>query len=92
MLDVIQKSGTYSPDRLFDAVSLRLKVKNDANLARVLEVNAPIISKMRHRRLPVGAAMLIRMHEVTGLQIADLQELMGERRGKFRIGDGCSWK
>ena len=30
--------------------------------------------------------MLIRMHEESGLSIRELRELMGDRRGKFRIG------
>jgi len=36
---------------------------------------------------PVGAAMLIRMHEVSDLTIRDLRYLMGDRRQKFRISD-----
>lgn len=79
--------GDYNPDRLLDVLRENLKVKNDAALARILEVAAPVISKIRHRRLPVGGAILIRMHEVSGLKITDLRFLMGDRRGKFRISD-----
>jgi hypothetical protein len=46
-----------------------------------------VISKIRHRRLPVGASLLIRMHEVSNLSIRDLRVLMGDRREKFRISD-----
>lgn len=77
----------YNPGRLLDTLIVNLQLKNDAHLCRVLEVAAPIISKIRHGRLAVGASMLIRMHEATGLSIRDLRYLMGDRRGKFRISD-----
>ena len=78
---------TYNPDNLLDSLIERLNLKNDAALSRALEVAPPVISKIRHRRLPVGASMLIRMHEVSDLSIRDLRYLMGDRRNKFRISD-----
>ena len=78
--------NAYSPDRLLNTVREALRLKNDAALARMLEVPAPLISKIRSRRLPVGAGILIRMHEATGLEILDLRSLMGDRRRKLRIG------
>lgn len=79
--------NTYDPNRLLDALIEKLRLKNDAALSRALEVAPPVISKIRHGRLPVGASMLIRMHEETGLSIAELRQLMGDRRTKFRISD-----
>lgn len=67
------------------AVSAKLKVKNDAALSRALEVAPPMISKIRHFRMPVGASLLIRMHEVTDMPMRKLQDLMGDRRLKFRL-------
>jgi hypothetical protein len=75
----------YDPNNLLDKVLDKLKLKNDAALARVLEVGPPVISKIRHHRLPVGASLLIRMHEVTDLSILELRKLMGDRRSKFRV-------
>ncbi|MBK4735160.1 hypothetical protein [Noviherbaspirillum pedocola] len=77
----------YNPDNLLDGVISRLKLKNDAALARALEVAPPLISKIRHRRLPVGASLLIRIHEVTDLPVHELRALMGDRRQKYRISD-----
>ena len=77
----------YDPDRLLDTLIDQLRLKNDAALARALEVAPPVISKIRHRRLPVGASLLIRMHEVSELSIRDLRFLMGDRRQKFRLSD-----
>lgn len=78
----------YDPNRLVDAVIERLGLKNDAALCRVLEVQPPTISKIRHGHLPVGASMLIRLHEETGLNVRELRDLMGDRRGNYRYGDG----
>jgi hypothetical protein len=77
----------YDPNNLLESLIERLNLKNDAALSRALEVAPPLISKIRHRRLPVGASLLIRMHEVSQLSIKDLRELMGDRRMKFRISD-----
>jgi hypothetical protein len=77
----------YDPDNLLASLIGKLNLKNDAALSRALEVAPPVISKIRHRRLPVGASLLIRMHEVTDLSIKELRDLMGDRRNKFRISD-----
>jgi hypothetical protein len=77
----------YDPDRLLASLTENLSLKNDAALSRALEVSAPVISKIRHRRLPVSASLLIRMHEVSKLSIRDLRLLMGDRRNKFRISE-----
>lgn len=77
----------YDPNNLLESLIEKLNLKNDAALSRALEVAPPLISKIRHRRLPVGASLLIRMHEVSALSIRDLRHLMGDRRNKFRISD-----
>ena len=73
----------YNPDKLLDALLDRLVLKNDAALARALEVAPPVISKIRHRKMVVGAALLIRMHEITHISIKELRALMGDRRPIF---------
>lgn len=70
---------------LLDFLCTYLGVKNDAALARRLLVSAPIISKIRHNTLPVSAALLIRMHEVSGLSIYHLRACMGDHRSHFGI-------
>jgi len=78
---------TYDPNQLLDTLRERMNLKNDAALSRALEVAPPVISKIRHRSLPVGASLLIRMHEVTQMSIRDLRDLMGDRRMKYRLSD-----
>jgi hypothetical protein len=77
----------YDPDKLLTSLIGKLNLKNHSALSRALEVTPPLISKIRHRKRPVCASMLIRMHEVTNLSIEDLRLLMGDRRGKFRVSD-----
>ena len=83
----LASQDSYNPSRLLDTLRERMQLKNDAALSRALEVAPPVISKIRHRALPVGASMLIRMHEVTDLSIRELRDLMGDRRAKYRISD-----
>ena len=87
LLDITSDDINYDPDRLLDELLKRLHLKSDAALSRALEVAPPVISRIRHRKLPVGASLLLRMHEISDISIKDLRELMGDRRAKFRIGD-----
>jgi len=83
----VRAAANYAADHLLATLIERLNLKNDAALSRALEVSPPVISKIRHRRLPVTASLLIRMHEVSTLSIQELRLLMGDRRQKFRISD-----
>lgn len=83
---VDEQSHRYDPSHLLDTLQATLKLKNDAALSRTLGLSPPVISKIRHRQIPVGASVLIRIHEVTELSIAVLRGLMGDRRKQYRIG------
>jgi plasmid maintenance system antidote protein VapI len=76
---------TYDPNVLLDTVLAKMQLRNDAAMSRLLEVQPPVISKIRHHRMPVSGAMLLRIHEVTGMSVRALQDLMGDRRRKFRL-------
>ena len=79
----ISPTTNYDPDNLLDVLREMLQLKNDVELSRVLGVAPPHISSIRHRRLAIGARLLIRMHEVSGINIRDLRVLMGDRRAIF---------
>jgi hypothetical protein len=53
----------------------KLGLKNDAALSRALEVAPPVISKIRHGRLPIGASLLIRAHEISDIAIRELKAI-----------------
>ena len=72
----IPDGAEYDPNRVLDAIINKLKLKNDAALSRVLEVAPPVISKIRHNTLPIGATILLRMHEVSDYSIRELRALM----------------
>ena len=75
--------SSFVPNKLLDTLIEKMHLKNDAELCRVLEVQPPIISKIRHRKMVVGPALLIRMHEITHISIKELRALMGDRRPIF---------
>lgn len=81
------KDFDYNPNNLLDNLIDHLRLRNDAALSRALEVAPPVISKIRHKKLPIGASLLIRMHELTDISIKDLRALMGDHRDKFRMPD-----
>lgn len=67
----------YDPNRLLDEVLSQLHLKNDAALSRMLGVAPPVLSKVRHRRLPVAAGLMIQIHDATMLSMDDIRRLMG---------------
>ena len=71
----------YDPERLLSTVRETLHVKNDVALCRALQIEPPLISKGRHKKTPISAMLLIRMHEVSNLSIHDL------RLSMFKLGD-----
>lgn len=81
MLNVKQSNAEMKAadaNPLLDTIIDNLGLKNDAALSRILEVAPPVISKIRHRKLHIGASMLIRMHEETNLSIRELKNLLLE--------------
>ena len=79
------EEATYDPNKVLDAIMERLNLKNDAALSRALEVAPPVISKIRHRTLPIGATILLRMHEVSEFSIRELKSLMGVQVAPMNI-------
>ena len=72
----------YNPNRLLDTLIENLRLKNDAALSRALEVAPPVISKIRHNTLPIGATILLRMHEISDFSIRELRALMVSTRAE----------
>jgi hypothetical protein len=75
---------TYEPNNLLDCVIACMGFTSDAALCNALGVWPSVISKIRHYQIPIGASLLIRMHDMTNLTIKDLRLLMDDRREKFR--------
>lgn len=60
-------------------------LKNDAALARKLHVAAPIISKLRSGTIPLGAVMMIYIHEEIGMSIAEIKAMAGTQPTKAQV-------
>lgn len=71
------QSTSYTPDIFIELLIKTMVLKNDAALSRRLEVAPPVISKIRHSQLPIGASLLLRAHEESNLPIAELKAAAG---------------
>jgi plasmid maintenance system antidote protein VapI len=71
------KHDAKAANALLNDVINTKRLKNDAALSRALEVAPPVISKIRHGKLPVGDSMLIRLHEYTGWAIRTMKTSLG---------------
>ena len=78
----------YDPSNLLNALSQRLKLRNDVELSKSLHLSKALIALIREGRRPVSGAILIVMHEVSALTINELRALMGDRRGSCRMANG----
>ncbi len=65
-------------NQLLDWVRLRLQLKTDRQLCQALGLHAPVISKLRHGRVRLGAAVLVRILDVTNTQLCDLPSLVSQ--------------
>jgi plasmid maintenance system antidote protein VapI len=61
--------------KLLDELQSRFEIKNDRQLAAKLELSTPVISRIRNGKSAVSADVMIRIHEVLGLPIAEIKDL-----------------
>lgn len=64
-----------SANTLLDALRERFEIKSDAALARELEVQPPQISKLRSGATPLGAVMVLKVHELLGVPVKEIRDL-----------------
>ncbi|MBC3906245.1 hypothetical protein H8L47_01555 [Undibacterium sp. NL8W] len=74
-----EKATRQTQNNLLDHAIKSAGLKNDAGLARMLEVAPPVISKIRHKHLPVGATLAVAITEETDLSIADIAAILAGR-------------
>lgn len=58
----------------FDKLRAQYCFRSDAQLAELLSVPAPQISKMRNGLLAVGAKTILAIHEATNIPVADIRK------------------
>lgn len=85
-----QAPTIYDPNHLLNTLIEHLGLTNDGALSLKLKVAKDVIRHIRQKRLPIGASMLLWMHEASGISIEDLRVLMGDRRAKCRLSCAVS--
>ena len=68
--------GIRVPHPLLDCLMEKYNVKNDAALARFLDLAPPDISRIRNGHRPVTAAIILQIHDITEWPIKDIKELL----------------
>jgi transcriptional regulator with XRE-family HTH domain len=68
---------TPGASRLLDLAIRALGLKTDRALADRCHITPPAISKMRTGSLPIGASMLLRLHDETGISLDKLRDAGG---------------
>lgn len=61
---------------IFDRAISDNRLKNDAALSRLLEVDPPVISKMRRNKLDVGPSIILSLVELGGIPLADIRAVI----------------
>ncbi len=70
-------SEMHTPAWLLDTLIDKMDLKNDDELASVLNVVRSRISEIRKERKLVGPSLLVKMHDASGLEISALKALAG---------------
>lgn len=68
--------GIRIPHPLLDCLIEKYNLKNDAALARMLELAPPDISRIRNGHRPVSSAMILQIHDITEWPIKDIKALL----------------
>ena len=70
-------TASETTSAFLDACIEKLRLKNDAALARMLEIAPPVISKIRNGKLSIGSNLLLRLHEATGWNVMQMRKDAG---------------
>lgn len=83
MKQTTSRTKTTDAALLLNRLQVELHLTTDRALAQRLELNAPLISKIRSGKSAVTASFLIRAHEITGHSIRELRSFMRDEVGYF---------
>ncbi len=61
---------------MLDTIKEKMNLKTDAALCAAIGITPPIISKVRAGTLKVGAALLLRLHELTGMRTREIRAMI----------------
>jgi hypothetical protein len=72
----VESGRTMRAHPVLDYLKEKRLVKNDRDLARVLDVNPPLLSKIRNGHLKFGAWMILAVHEEFDIPIKEIKALL----------------
>jgi len=72
------RSRPYKPHALFDYLIQACELKNDAELARALDVAPATVSRIRSGVYQVTAEIILTIHKQTGLSVEEIESLIKE--------------
>ncbi len=69
---------------LLDWVRWRFNLSSDRALASLLNVHSPTLSRVRRGFLPLGANLMVRVLDITGVHLRDLPALVKDTARHWR--------
>jgi hypothetical protein len=80
-MEIMNNNNPYqNPTRLLAWLRAVFDTKSDASVALMLDISPSLMSKIRHGTKAVPSAVLLRIHEETGVELRRLRALMGDFR------------
>lgn len=71
------KTPAEKANDLIDLLIKEMGLKNDAALCRKIGELYPVVSKLRHGKIPVGATFIVRAHVASGIPVRKLIDVAG---------------
>lgn len=84
----LPSAGTYDPNRLFDTLLRAMHLDSDEALCAALRIPPYLVSSIRRGEALMAPSLLIRINELSGINIRELRCWMGDRRSEYRLGEG----
>ena len=78
----VESGRTMRAHPVLDYLKEKRLVKNDRDLARVLDVNPPLLSKIRNGHMKFGAWMILAVHEEFDIPIKEIKALLATAEEK----------
>ena len=61
---------------ILDVLKEKYDLKNDAAIAKALEIAPPIVSRIRNGKSNVSAEIILKIHETFGMPVSDIKALL----------------
>lgn len=80
-------------DKLLDALHWELKIHRQESLARFLQLDSSVLSRLRSNDYTLTPLIVLRIHEATGWPVSKIKELAGYPTNRFYVSpDNGEWK